>query len=66
MRAASGEPVEITVNGEPVAELVPSAPTLYWDGEGTSSQHLVRAQADPELRGSCAPVRDSEELGPVQ
>ena len=67
-RPASGEPVEITVNGEPVAELVPlRARRSHWTVKALLLERLVRAQADPELREELRALSgDSEELGPIQ
>lgn len=66
-RAAGGERVQITINGEPVAELGPlSERRTHW----TKSAHLVsrleHIQADSGLRNDLlALAGDTEELGPL-
>lgn len=67
-RAASGETVEITVNGEPVAELVPlRSRRSHWTSKTVLLERLVQAQADPELREELRALSgDTEELGPIR
>jgi prevent-host-death family protein len=67
-RAASGEAVEITVNGEPVAELVPlRARRSHWTAKAELLERLMQAQADPELGDELRAFSgDAEELGPIQ
>ena len=67
-RAASGEQVEITVNGEPVAELIPiRARRSHWMHKSVLLERLVRAQADPGLRNDLQALSgDMDELGPIR
>jgi prevent-host-death family protein len=67
-RAASGEAVEITVNGEPVAELVPlRARRSHWTASAALLERLTQAQADPELRDELRALSgDTDELGPIR
>jgi prevent-host-death family protein len=67
-RAASGETVEITVNGEPVAELVPlRARRSHWTAKAVLLERLTQAQADPGLRDELRALSgDTGELGPIR
>jgi prevent-host-death family protein len=67
-RAASGESVEITVNGEPVAELVPiRARRAHWTAKDDLLDRLQHAQADPTLREDLLALSgDTDELGPIR
>jgi antitoxin (DNA-binding transcriptional repressor) of toxin-antitoxin stability system len=60
--------VEITVNGEPVAVLVPlRAGRSHWTAKAVFLERLIRAQAYPELRGELrALAGDTDELGPIR
>ncbi|WP_409331875.1 type II toxin-antitoxin system Phd/YefM family antitoxin [Trujillonella humicola] len=66
-RAAAGESVEITVNGEPVAELGPlRGRRPHWTSGTALAERLARSQSDPalseELRGLAG---GTDELGPL-
>lgn len=67
-RAASGEPIEITVNGEAVARLAPLARERSpWTARADFVATLARIQADPGLTGDLAELdAAAEELGPIQ
>ncbi len=67
-RAAAGESIEITVNGEAVARIAPLAPRkTHWTTRADFVAQLARIQADPGLTGDLASLdADSEELGPIQ
>ena len=67
-RAASGESVEITVNGEPVAELVPlRAQRSHWTTKAVLLERLVQAQADPRLRDELRAISGgTDDLGPIR
>ena len=67
-RAAAGESVEITVNGEPVAELVPlRARRSHWTAKAVLLERLIPAQADPTLRDELRALSgDTDELGPIR
>ncbi len=60
--------MEITVNGEPVAELVPlRARRSSWTAKAVLLERLIQAQADPELRDELrALTGDTDELGPIR
>ena len=66
-RAASGEPIEITVNGEAVARLSPLVRERSpWFSRSEFLSRLPRIQADPGLRDDLAALdADTEELGPI-
>lgn len=66
-RAASGESVEITVNGEPVAELVPlRSRRSQWTAKTALLERLMGSQGDPELREELRALSgDTDELGPI-
>jgi prevent-host-death family protein len=65
-RAAAGETVEITVNGEPVAELVPlRTRRSHWTASSVLLERLAQTQADPQLRDELRTISgDTDELGP--
>jgi prevent-host-death family protein len=67
-RAAAGETVEITVNGEPVAELVPLRTRRpHWTAASVLLERLARTQADPELRDELRAISgETDELGPIR
>jgi prevent-host-death family protein len=67
-RAAAGEVVEVTVNGEPVAQLGPiREQRSHWTPKDVFAARLERAQADPGLREDLrALTGDTDELGPVR
>lgn len=67
-RAAAGETVEITVNGEPVAELVPLRTRRpHWTAASVLLERLAQTQADPQLRDDLRAVSGgTEELGPTR
>ncbi|MGY1741143.1 MULTISPECIES: type II toxin-antitoxin system Phd/YefM family antitoxin [unclassified Blastococcus] len=67
-RAASGESVEITVNGEPVAELGPiRSRRPHWTSSSALVERLARIQADPALREELkALAGGTDELGPIE
>ena len=60
--------MEITVNGEPVAELVPlRARRSHWTSKSVLLERLLEAQADPELRDELRALSgDTDELGPIR
>jgi prevent-host-death family protein len=67
-RAAAGEVVEVTVNGEPVAELGPiREQRSHWTPRAVVAAKLARTLADPVLRADLrALAGDTDELGPVR
>ena len=67
-RAASGEPIEITVNGEAVAQLAPlSRRKPHWTTRADFLATLERIQADPGLANDLAKLSaDTDELGPIR
>ena len=67
-RAAAGEVMEVTVNGEPVAELGPiPARRSPWTPKAVFLARLARSQADPGLREDLHALGgDTGELGPVR
>ena len=67
-RAASGEPIEITVNGEAVARIAPLvSERSHWPTRSDLLAKLARIQADPGLADDLAkPDADPEELGPIR
>lgn len=66
-RAAAGESVQITVNGEPVAELGPlRADRSHWTSRADLIERLAKGQADPALRRELAVLSGgTDELGPI-
>ncbi|GAA4754887.1 type II toxin-antitoxin system Phd/YefM family antitoxin [Nocardioides endophyticus] len=66
-RAAGGEPIEITVNGEAVARLAPLTPERSsWVTKAEFVPKLSRIQADPGLTEDLAALdADTDELGPI-
>ena len=67
-RAAAGEVVEVTVNGEPVAALGPiQEQRSHWTPRAVFATRLARTQADPALRADLrALTGDTDELGPIR
>ena len=67
-RAAAGEVVQVTVNGEPVAELGPiHERRSHWTPKAAFAARLAAAQADPGLRADLrALAGDTDELGPIR
>jgi prevent-host-death family protein len=67
-RATAGEVVEVTVNGEPVAELGPiREQRSHWTPRAVFAARLARTQADPALRADLrALTGDTDELGPIR
>lgn len=66
-RAARGEPIEITVNGEAVAQLAPlTTARSPWMSRSDFVARLSRVQADPGLAGVLADLdAQADELGPI-
>ena len=66
-RAADGEPIEITVNGEAVARLSPlTRESSYWMTKAEFLERLSRSQADPGLAAELAAWEaDTDELGVI-
>jgi prevent-host-death family protein len=52
----AGERVTLTVNGEPVADIVPHGVRSRWLSGDYMREQLVRRAADPELREQLAAV----------
>ena len=67
-RAAAGEVVEVTLNGEPVAALGPiQQQRSHWTPRAVFATRLARTQADPALRADLrALTGDTDELGPIR
>jgi prevent-host-death family protein len=67
-RAAAGEVVQVTVNGEPVAELGPlHEHRSSWTPKAVFAARLARGQADLELRDDLRTLTgDTDELGPIR
>lgn len=68
-RVQSGEDVVITVNGLPVARLVPVSPRLRrWMSRAEVSAILHTAAADPGLRADLVWIAGdtTEDLGPIR
>ena len=67
-RAASGEPIEITVNGEAVARLAPlTRERSPWLTKSEFVARLPRIQADSGLADDLAALdADTDELGPIE
>ena len=53
-RVAAGEDITITVDGQPVARLVPPEPRQRWMPRATFAAHVLRHQADPGLAADLA------------
>lgn len=66
-RAASGEPIEITVNGLAVASRIPlSDVPSRWTSRESLIERLARVQADPALAHHLAELDAmSDDLGPL-
>lgn len=67
-RAAGGEPIEITVNGEAVARLTPITPERSpWLTRAEFLTRLSGIQADPGLADDLAAMdADTVDLGPIE
>ncbi|MHA6629033.1 type II toxin-antitoxin system Phd/YefM family antitoxin [Pseudonocardia sichuanensis] len=68
-RVEAGERVTVTVNGRPVAELVPvQRARRTWIGREALVARLRRAQADPGLREDLARLAGdtTDDLGPIR
>lgn len=67
-RAAAGEPIEITVNGEAVARLTPIAHERSpWFPKAELVTRLAGIQADPGLTDDLAAMdADTADLGPIE
>ena len=68
-RVQAGEEIVITVNGKPVAQLVPLSPTTRrWLPRAELSRRLATAQADPGLRADLARLagETTDDLPPVR
>ena len=67
-RAAAGETVEITVNGEPVAELVPLRTRRpRWTAASVLLERLAQTQADQGLRNELRAISgETDDLGPIR
>jgi prevent-host-death family protein len=67
-RAASGESIEITVNGEAVARISPlSHERSHWTSRAEFVAKLPRIQADPGLAADLARLNaESGDLGPIR
>ena len=67
-RAAAGEAIEITVNGEPVARIASLVrERSHWTARSDFVASLARIQADPGLTGDLAKLEaETEELGPIR
>ncbi|RFU21174.1 type II toxin-antitoxin system Phd/YefM family antitoxin [Geodermatophilus marinus] len=66
-RAAAGESVQITVNGEPVAELGPlRTHRPHWTRSSLLVERLGAIQADPALGDELRALSGgTDELGPI-
>jgi prevent-host-death family protein len=65
-RAAAGESVQITVNGEPVAELGPLR-RPHWTSSSLLVERLANTQADPALGDELRALSGgTDELGPIE
>ena len=67
-RAASGESIEITVNGEAVARIAPLVrERSQWTARADFVAKLARIQADPGLTEDLAKLAaEAEDLGPIR
>jgi prevent-host-death family protein len=68
-RVQAGERMTVTVNGRPVAELVPvQRGRRSWIRRDELVDRLRRAQADPGLRADLARLAgdDTDDLGPIR
>lgn len=68
-RVADGEEVVITVNGRPVAQLVPvRRERRRWMSRNDLAARLARHQADPGLRDDLARLAGdtTDDLGPIE
>lgn len=68
-RVQAGEEVVVTVNGKPVAQLMPLQPTRRrWLPRSELARRLRVAQADPGLRDDLASLAGdtTDQLGPIR
>jgi prevent-host-death family protein len=68
-RVQAGEDVVITVNGRPVAQLIPVVPARRrWIPRAELAGRLRAAQADPGLREDLATLagETTDDLGPIR
>ncbi len=67
-RAAAGESVQITVNGEPVAELGPiRTRRSHWTSSSLLVERLANVQADAGLDDELRALSGgTDELGPIE
>jgi prevent-host-death family protein len=68
-RVQAGEEIVITVNGRPVAQLVPLSPTRRrWLPRAELSRRLTTTQADPGLRADLARLagETTDDLPPIR
>ena len=68
-RVQAGERLTVTVNGRPVAELVPAQRARRgWIRRDELVARLRSSQADPELRADLARLvgDDTDDLGPIR
>jgi len=67
-RVQAGEDIVVTVNGRPVARMVPIHPTpRRWLARAELVRRLSVAQADPGLRADLADLAgdSTDDLGPI-
>ena len=57
-RVSAGERVTITVDGRPVAELVPISVRRRWMPRESFARDILTRQADPALRNELADLAD--------
>ncbi len=57
-RVEAGERITITVEGRPVAELVPTAARRRWMPRGQFARDILRHQADSTLTADLASLAD--------
>jgi prevent-host-death family protein len=68
-RVRAGEKIVITVNGKPVAQLIPLPSTgRHWLPRAELSRRLATAQADAGLRADLARLADetTDDLPPIR
>jgi prevent-host-death family protein len=65
-RVAAGERITITVDGKPVARLVPPEPRQRWMHRETFVAHILGHQADPGLKADLVePAPDTTDDTPL-